>query len=112
MDFNWYLDPIKNHYFDFEGVTGRRPFWMFVLINFLISVALVIVLSVIHLRPLAGLYDLAIFLPSLGLAVRRMHDIGQSGWLVLIGIIPVLGWAIVIYLYAQPSKTPYGALIS
>lgn len=108
MDFNDYLDPIKNHYFDFEGVTGRRAFWMFVLFNFGISFVLQIVLGIIHLSPIAGLYTLAVLLPSLGIAVRRMHDIGKSGWWVLVSLVPVLGWIYVIYLYAQPSSTPYG----
>ena len=108
MDFNYYLDPITKHYFDFQGVVGRKPFWMFVLINFLISLALNIVLAVVHLRPLAGLYSLAVLLPTLGLAVRRLHDIGKSGWWVLVSLIPVLGWIYVIYLYCQPSGAPYG----
>ena len=76
MDFSWYLDPITNHYFDFEGVVGRRPFWMFVLYNVLIAVALGIVLRVLHLEALSGLYSLALLLPSLGLGARRMHDTG------------------------------------
>ena len=76
MDFNWYLDPITNHYVDFEGVVGRKPFWMFALFNFLIALGLSIVLNIIHLSPLSGLYHLAVLLPSLGLGVRRLHDIG------------------------------------
>jgi len=107
MDFNYYLDPIKNHYFDFEGVTARKPFWMFVLFNFLISLGLTIVLTIIHLRPLSSLYSLAVLLPGLGIAVRRMHDIGKSGWWVAVALIPILGWIYVIYLYCQPSSTPY-----
>ena len=109
MEFNWYLDPIKNHYFDFEGVAGRKTFWMFTLYNFLITVALSIVLSVVHLRPLASLYSLAVLLPSLGLAVRRLHDIGMSGWWALLALVPVIGWIVLIYFYCQPSKTPYAA---
>ena len=107
MDFNYYLDPITKHYFDFDGVAERKPFWMFVLINFLISLALTIVLAVVHLRQLSGLYSLAILLPALGLAVRRLHDIGKSGWWVLVGFVPILGWIYLIYLYCQPSTTPY-----
>lgn len=109
MDFNYYLDPITNHYFDFQGVVTRKPFWMFVLFNFLISVALHVVFYLVHLRFVAQLYSLAVLLPMLGLAVRRMHDIGKSGWWVLVSLIPVLGWIYVIYLYCQPSTTPYRA---
>lgn len=107
MDFNDYLDPIKNHYADFEGVTGRRAFWMFALFNFLIYLGLTIVLSIIHLYPLAGLYSLALLLPNLSIGVRRLHDIGKSGWWLLVSLIPVLGAIYLIYLFCQPSSTPY-----
>jgi uncharacterized membrane protein YhaH (DUF805 family) len=109
MDFNLYLDPITKQYFDFQGVTGRNAFWMFVLFNFIVSVVLSVVLSVVHLQGLAGLYSLAVLLPSLGIGVRRMHDIGKSGWWLLVGLIPILGWIYLIYLYCQPSSAPYGA---
>lgn len=109
MDFNLYLDPITKHYFDFEGVAGRRAFWMFILFNILVSIAVTVVLAIIHLRGLASLYSLAVLLPGLGLAVRRLHDAGKSGWWLLAGLAPVLGWIYVIYLYCQPSTTPYGA---
>jgi uncharacterized membrane protein YhaH (DUF805 family) len=107
MDFSYYLDPIQNHYFDFQGVTGRKAYWMFVLINFLISVALGIVLTIVHLYPLGSLYSLAVLLPGLGIGVRRMHDTGKSGWWLLVGLIPIVGWIWVIYLLCQPSTAPY-----
>jgi uncharacterized membrane protein YhaH (DUF805 family) len=109
MDFNYYLEPITKHYFDFQGVVERKPFWMFVLINFLIAVGLEIVLRIVHLSLLSSLYSLAVLLPSLGLAVRRLHDVGKSGWWALVGLVPVLGWIYLIYLYCQPSTTPYAA---
>jgi uncharacterized membrane protein YhaH (DUF805 family) len=109
MDFNLYLDPITKHYFDFQGVAGRRAFWMFVLFNFAIAVALDIVLGLVHLGPLAGLYSLAVLLPSLGLAVRRLHDTGKSGWWLLVALVPILGAIYLIYLYCQPTTTPYAA---
>ena len=109
MDFNQYLDPITKHYFDFQGVAGRRAFWMFVLFNFLISLVLSVVLTIVHLSALANIYSLAVLLPSLGLAARRLHDVGKSAWWLLIGLVPVLGWIYLIYLYCQPSSTAYGA---
>ena len=107
MDFNDYLDPIKNHYFDFEGVTARRPFWMFALFNVLVYIGLAIVLGIIHLFPLVFLYLLAVALPHLGLTVRRLHDIGKSGLWILVSLIPILGTIYLIYLCCQPSSTPY-----
>lgn len=53
---------------------------------------------------ITGIVNLALLLPGLGLCVRRMHDIGKSGWWVLIAIIPVIGWILFIYWAAQPSQ--------
>jgi uncharacterized membrane protein YhaH (DUF805 family) len=112
MDFNYYLDPITKHYFDFNGATGRKPFWMFHLFNFLIALGLSIVLTVVHLGALYGLYTLALLLPSLGLGVRRLHDIGKSGWWLLVAFVPILGWIYLIYLCCQPSAAPYSAAVA
>ena len=108
VDFNWYLDPIRNHYVDFEGVAGRKPFWMFVLYNFVISLVLEVILRALRLDFLVGVYSMAILLPALGLAVRRLHDSGRSGWWLLVWFIPIVGWLILIYFYCQPSTAPYG----
>jgi uncharacterized membrane protein YhaH (DUF805 family) len=117
MELNWYLDPITKHYADFQGVAGRKEFWMFVLYDLIITTVaaavLGAVLGIIHLWglifPLIWLYNLAILLPSLGLGVRRMHDIGKSGWWVAVGLVPLIGWIIVLYLYCQPTTEPYAA---
>lgn len=109
MDFNLYLDVIRNHYLDFEGVADRRQFWTFVAFNILIAIGLGIVGWITRLHFIHVLYALGIFLPHLGLNVRRMHDVGMSGWFLLVGLIPILGWLVLLYFFLQPSKTPYGA---
>ena len=112
---------VTQHYIDFNGRVGRAVFWQYILIY----VAVGIVFSVLRLRLLADLFGLALFLPTLGICVRRLHDLGKSGWLVLLPAIPwfLLGafififwpFAVVaglaglicslylIYLYAQPG---------
>ena len=102
---NWYLDPIIKHYFDFQGQASRKEYWMFFLFNFIVSFVIGFALGLLRMRSLSGLYDLAILLPSLGIAVRRMHDIGKSGWWVLVPFYNI-------WLLAQPSSTPYRALAS
>ena len=52
---------------------------------------------------LGGLLSLALLLPILAVTARRLHDIGKSGWLMLIGLIPLIGWLLLIYWYVQPS---------
>src|SRR5688500_16079856 len=109
----WYLDPIQNHYVDFQGRSSRRQFWMFTLINFIISVVLNAIdrLVLDGFTLLSGIYGLALLLPSLGLSVRRLHDIDKSGWWILIGLIPIVGWIILIVWYVRrgnPDTNEWG----
>ena len=95
---------VTEHYFDFEGRARRQTYWYYVLVYFIIAVVLGIVQGVVHMGSLlTSLLSLALLCPSLGLGVRRLHDINMSGWWVLIGIIPFIGWAIVIYWACQPG---------
>jgi uncharacterized membrane protein YhaH (DUF805 family) len=108
MNLSWFVDPITKQYFDFQGVTGRQAFWMYILYYVIGYVIVAIVANLIHLWQLSSLYSLGLLLPTLGIEVRRLHDVGKSGWWVLIGLVPILGWIYLIYLYAQPSAAPYG----
>lgn len=54
--------------------------------------------------PVTGIFGLVVFLPGLALAVRRLHDIGRSGWWVLLLLVPVIGILVLIYWYAQPGE--------
>ncbi|MFZ1084848.1 MAG: DUF805 domain-containing protein [Terracidiphilus sp.] len=103
---DWYL-MVLNKYADFDGRARRSEYWMFTLINTLIIIALAIVggigFALIENGTGGGgllfvpivLYILALFVPSLAVLVRRFHDIGKSGWMVLLfmvlGIIPIVG---------------------
>jgi uncharacterized membrane protein YhaH (DUF805 family) len=107
MDFSLYLDPITKHYVDFQGTAGRRAFWMFILFNFIVTIVVAIIASFAHIWALSSLYALAVLLPALGLEVRRVHDIGKSGWWLLIAFVPLLGAIYLIYLFCQPSSAPY-----
>lgn len=100
----WYLSPWKR-YVLFEGRSSRPEFWWFTLGQFIIGVLLS------TLGQASGLFDalsflffLGALLPSIAVTARRLHDIGQSGWLQLIGLIPILGWIALIVLCAQPTK--------
>ncbi len=88
-----------NKYVDFSGRASRSEYWWFFLF-------LVIVFVVASMISTTAYYvaALATLLPSLAVAVRRLHDTGRSGWWVLIGLIPVVGGIILIVLLAQESK--------
>jgi uncharacterized membrane protein YhaH (DUF805 family) len=116
----WYLAALKN-YAGFQGRARRREYWMFVLVNAIISVALVVIgkltkmpdgptfgvgmsrnglgvfgIGVFSHPVLFQAYALATFLPFLAVEVRRLHDIGRTGWWWLSGLIPVLGWFVLV----------------
>jgi len=101
----WYLKVVRDNYANFKGRARRKEFWMFVLFNFIISFTLGIVGYIIGTPLLSNLYSLAIFIPSIAVAVRRLHDIGKSGWWLLIAFIPIIGFIWLIVLYATEGDS-------
>lgn len=81
----YYLKVLRN-YVMFNGRARRQEFWMFFLFNTIIAFVFGFVCRLISVPQLAGLYTLAVLLPSIAVGVRRMHDIGKSGWFILIPI--------------------------
>jgi uncharacterized membrane protein YhaH (DUF805 family) len=108
---NWYLKVLKN-YVGFEGRARRTEYWMFVLFNFLAAIVLAILEYLLGLESvLTVLYSLAILLPSLAVAVRRLHDTGRSGWWILINLVPFVGGIILLVfmcLDSQEGENEYG----
>jgi uncharacterized membrane protein YhaH (DUF805 family) len=107
----WYMKVMRN-YVGFTGRARRKEYWMFFLINAIIAVVLAILETLIGIPGvLSTLYSLAIFLPSLGVTVRRLHDMGKSGWWILISLIPIIGGIILLIftcLDSQPGTNKWG----
>jgi len=106
-----YYTAVLTNYAGFAGRARRAEFWMFALINFIISIVLYGIGAAIGVgQALEGLYSLAVLVPSIAVAARRLHDTNRSGWwqliaLTVIGIIPL------IIFYAQdsdPGPNQYG----
>ena len=94
-------------YVDFSGRTSVGGFWRFVAVNFVVAVALGLLGSVASFFfVLYVVYALAVLLPSLAIAVRRLHDTGKTGWFILLGLIPLIGFIVLIVFYVQPSDGP------
>jgi uncharacterized membrane protein YhaH (DUF805 family) len=98
------LAVLKN-YAGFNGRARRTEYWMFVLINFVIGIVLEIIGALIKTQIIYYLYSLAVLIPSLAVGVRRLHDIGKSGWWLLIGLIPIVGWILLIVWAATPGQS-------
>ncbi|HET7737422.1 MAG TPA: DUF805 domain-containing protein, partial [Tepidiformaceae bacterium] len=82
----------------------RAEYWYWVLFAIIVSVVVSIFERIIGTNFLGILVSLAFLIPGLSVGARRMHDIGKSGWFLLIGLIPLVGWIIVIYFAAQPTQ--------
>jgi uncharacterized membrane protein YhaH (DUF805 family) len=113
---SWYIKVLKN-YAVFSGRARRKEYWMFVLFNFIFYVALTIIdvitgmYSDIGLGVLSGIYSLALFIPALAVAVRRLHDTNRSGWWLFIALVPFVGAIILLVFLAtdsQPGENQYG----
>jgi len=108
---DYYMGVLKN-YTKFSGRARRKEYWMFVLINLIISIILGIIASVIRFQALTTIYALAILIPSLAVGVRRLHDTNRSGWWYLIALIPVIGAIVLIVFLAtegQAETNKYGS---
>ncbi|WP_306353860.1 DUF805 domain-containing protein [Flavobacterium sp. '19STA2R22 D10 B1'] len=88
---NWYLKVLKQ-YLDFKGRARRKEFWMFMLINTIISFVIGVIAGLIKLPIIGSIYSLLVFIPSIAVGIRRMHDIGRSGWFILIPIYNIILW--------------------
>jgi uncharacterized membrane protein YhaH (DUF805 family) len=102
---NWYLDAWKQ-YAIFSGTASREAFWMFFLVNCLIS-AVFVVLEIAFQQTwkMEALYSLLAFLPMLSLTVRRLHDTGRSAWWLLVVLVPAIGMVVLLVLLALPSES-------
>ena len=107
----WYIRVIKQ-YAVFSGRASRIEYWMFVLINFLFGLG-GILLSLLGLNFVLILYSLAIWIPTLAVQVRRLHDISRSAWWLLVLLIPLAG-TIVLFIFdvlpGDPDTNLYGSV--
>lgn len=99
-------------YATFSGRATRKEYWMFVLVNILVSMVLSILFKNIkELNFIPAIYAIAVFLPTLALVFRRLHDVGKSGWWILIQIIPFIGSIVLtcfLVLDSQTGTNAYG----
>ena len=109
---NWKL-VVLERYAKFDGRAGRAEFWWYVLANVVVYVALAILAQISGIfLILYILYGLAMLVPSIAVAIRRLHDTDKSGWLLLIGLVPFIGAIILLVFYAiegTPGPNQYGA---
>ncbi|UYM05733.1 DUF805 domain-containing protein [Solicola gregarius] len=109
MGFVEAVQTVLSKYVVFSGRARRSEYWWF----FLFSVLVSLVASAIDAAAgtdygsgggvINTIVGLALFLPGLAVAIRRLHDTGRVGWWILIGLIPLIGWIVLIIFYVQDS---------
>ena len=109
MDFHAAVNTCFQKYVEFNGRATRSEYWYFVLFLLGIGLVLAVVDGTVYgfgehgSQPFSSVFSLVTFLPSLAVAVRRLHDIGRSGWWILIALIPLVGAVVLIVWMATES---------
>jgi len=103
---NWYKKVVFENYANFSGRARRSEYWYFALMNFIILILAAVLDNALGLTfgvlPYGYIYlivALAVFVPGLAVSVRRLHDVGKSGWFYFIVLIPLVGaiWLLVLF---------------
>ncbi|MFE8643531.1 DUF805 domain-containing protein [Sphingomonas sp. NCPPB 2930] len=101
---------LQKKYVDFSGRASRSELWWF----FLFQVLALVVSGLIH-NLVYLVVVLALLLPALAVGIRRLHDVGRSGWWLLISVIPLVGSLVLLYWMVQPGdagSNAYGAPVT
>ena len=114
---SWFLMAVKN-YAGFTGRARRKEYWFFILFYLIFSIVLMFVDGATGslnantgVGLFSGIFALAMFIPSLAVGVRRLHDTDRTGWWVLINFLPLIGFLIFLVfmvLDGTPGDNRYG----
>lgn len=106
MNFQQAVQTCFRKYVDFSGRGSRSEYWWFVLAYIVVAVVTGLIHEVVYLVAI-----LAFLLPLLAAGARRLHDIGKSGWWLLLGLIPLIGLVLLYFMVqpSQPESNEYGA---
>ena len=122
--FDWWKKVVIDNYFNFEGRARRSEYWYFTLVNLIIvlgiyaigAIGILAELEIILILTGIVMFAFAILLiiPSISVAIRRLHDTNKSGWWYLIGLIPLGGIVLLVFYctdgdystneYGEPTK--------
>jgi uncharacterized membrane protein YhaH (DUF805 family) len=100
---NWFLAVVQKKYATFTGRASKAEFWYYILFYVIGSFITAAIDAALGSVAINTIYTLALFVPTIAVAARRLHDIDKSGWWQLIGFIPLIGLIILIVWYATKS---------
>ncbi|MBM0225596.1 MULTISPECIES: DUF805 domain-containing protein [Micromonospora] len=113
MSFTAAIRSVLTQYVGFTGRARRSEYWWFALFTVLVGLAAAILDSVLGTTlgsdgstgVIGIIVNLALLLPTLAVAMRRLHDTDRSGWWLLIGLVPIVG-AVVLLVFFVLDSTP------
>lgn len=111
-----FTDAVKDgfaHYVDFKGRASRRAYWWWFLFTIVVAIALQIMDGIIFSESMLVtiVVWLGLILPSISVAIRRLHDTDRSGWWILIWFVPIIGFIVLLVFYllkSDPIDNRYG----
>jgi uncharacterized membrane protein YhaH (DUF805 family) len=102
---------LTKKYADFSGRAGRSEYWWWTLAYVIGSIIIGVIDRAIGSQILGGIYSLALLIPGLAVAARRLHDTDRSAWWLLLIIVVFIGWIVLLVFYVSegtPGDNKYG----
>lgn len=109
----WFILALER-YRDFSGRSRRREYWNYIVFYLLLGIGATFLDNLFgfsdlgdNVGPIYSLFFIIMLVPSLAVSVRRLHDINKSGWVLLVGLIPIIGFIwLLIYCLREGTYGP------
>jgi len=102
----WYKKVVLENYANFNGRARRAEFWWFSLANLIVNIVLFMIDSVVGFQLFSGIYGLAVLIPGIAVAIRRLHDTNKSGWFLLLAFVPLANLYLIYLFIIEGDKGP------
>ena len=110
MGFGQAISSGFSNYVNFSGRAIRSEYWYWILFIIIADIVAGIIDYAIGIQVVTSLFGLATMLPNLAVAIRRLHDLDRTGWWIFIGLIPLVGWIILLIWYCtKGTEGPTGS---
>lgn len=120
MNFQTAVKTCLRKYATFKGRASRSELWFWILFNWVLvmicyQIDVMMAGGLNYLAasgmPVTNIINLLLLLPTMAVCVRRLHDVGRSGWWFLLTF-TVIGFVLLLYWYVRPSRNPESSLAS